>query len=69
MLLAPTYRDHAMALRDISNKARIMATYAEKSHLFSQAVIYSPDAGSDNASNHMFRGHCVDCIDLRNTRP
>ncbi|CAG7557086.1 unnamed protein product [Fusarium equiseti] len=24
----------------------------------------SPDAGSNNASDHTFRGHCVDCIDL-----
>ena len=45
-------------------KARIMAAYAEKSHLFSRAVDSSPDAGSDNASDHTFRGHCVDCIDL-----
>ena len=53
-----------MSLRDISNKARIMAAHVEKSHLFSQAVNSNPDAGSDNASGHTFRGHWVDSIDL-----
>jgi hypothetical protein len=48
----------------VGYKARIMAAYAEKSHPFSQVIDSSPDAGSDNASDHTFRGRCVDCIDL-----